>query len=184
MDTEACAAWLTAWAGDWLTATYAVADRHEPVASYVERAGREPLDEAIGALCATYLATDAGGRALVRAFFDKERAFRRTLMAYVFRMATALRREAQIDHVRRALVAAAIEDAREDYRDFIVALIVLRWAALRVGLDPAAEFVAIGAIAGDNGARFMRGIPDRSVSELEHTVRSMTAREWRAAFDA
>lgn len=182
MTADECRAWLTGWSRDWIAMTYGGGAPAEPIEAYVARAGTEPLDGAIDALCATYLAADPDGRAVIRAFFETQRPFRRNLLGYVFRMATALRRDPRGAHVRGALVATAIEDAREDYRDSIVALLVLRWAAARMGIDPAPEFETVAAVAGDQTARLMRDVAQRHASQAEHAAQQMTAKTWRDAF--
>jgi len=66
--------------------------------------------------------------------------------------------------------------------DSLVGLIVLRWAAERVGVDPRPEFESLAATASDGTRELIRGIPSRSASEVEDTVKQMTAKAWRSAF--
>ena len=174
--------WLAAWAARWLPESYVLADRSEPVERYLARAGTEPLDAAIAELCDVYLDSDLEGRSDIREVFANQREFRQTLLAYVFRAASALRREPSARWVRRGITAAAIEDQRLDYRDSIVGLIVLRWAAERVGLDPRPEFESLATAASERTGAMIRGIPTRSASEVAYTVRQMTAQPWRDAF--
>jgi hypothetical protein len=182
VTADECRTWLTAWSRDWIAATYVVGAPAEPIEAYVAQAGAEPLDDAIHALCVTYLATDCDGRAVIREFFATQRPFCYNLLNYVFRMATALRRDPRSAHVRGALVATAIEDAREDYRDSIVALLVLRWAAARMAVDPAPEFEAVAAVAGETTARLIRDVAQRHVSQAEQAAQQMTAKTWRDLF--
>ena len=182
MTTEECRSWLAAWGAQWLDREYALADRSETVEDYLARAGVEPLDGAIAALCDAYLDASADDRAYMRDFFRNQRRFRQNLLGYVFRAASALRRDPSPRWVRRGIVAAAIEDQGLDYRDLIVSLIVLRWAAERVGLDARPEFESLAPIASDRTSALIRGIPPRSASEVEDTVKQMTARAWRSTF--
>jgi hypothetical protein len=137
---------------------------------------------AIEALCDTYLAGSPEVRRCVRDFVERPQSFHNNLLGYVFRMASALRRDPNPRWIRLAIAAAAIEDARLDYRDLIVSLIVLRWAAEHMGFDTRAEFVAVAALATERTGNLIGGIPGRGASEVENTVRQMTAAEWRAAF--
>jgi hypothetical protein len=175
-------AWISTWAARWLSESYVIADRSEPVEGYLARAGSEPLDDAIAELCDVYLETDRDGRAEIRELFANEREFRQTLLAYVFRAASALRREPAVRRVRLGIIAIAIEDQRVDYRDSIVGLILLRWAAERVNLDPRATFESLADAASEKTGAMIRGIPSRSASEVAYTVQHMTARSWRDAF--
>jgi hypothetical protein len=59
MMVEECRSWLATWGDEWLGKDYPVGARSETVAEYVEKAGTEPLDGAIAALCDTHLAGSA-----------------------------------------------------------------------------------------------------------------------------
>jgi hypothetical protein len=183
MTVEECRSWLATWGAEWLGKDYPVGARSETVAEYVEKAGTEPLDVAIAALCDTYLAGGAEVRECVRSFVERPQGFHNTLLNYVFRMASVLRRDPSPRWIRLAIAAAAIEDARLDYRDLIVSLIVLRWAAERMGLDSRAEFEALAPLATEGTGKLIVGIPHRSAPDVENTVRQMTVVEWRAAFE-
>ena len=182
VTAEECRSWLAAWGARWLDGAYAPADPSKTVEDYRARAGAEPLDGAIAALCDAYLEASADTRAYMRDFFRNQRRFRENLLGYVFRAATALRRDPSRRWVRQGIVAAAIEDRGVDYRDSIVSLIVLRWAAERVGVDPRPEFESLAAMASDGMRELIRGIPSRGASEVEYTVKQMTAKAWRSAF--
>jgi len=183
MTVEECRSWLATWGAEWLGKDYAVGARSASVAEYLEKAGTEPMDVAIAALCDTYLAGSAQVRECVRSFVERPQAFHNTLLNYVFRMASALRRDPNPRWIRLAIAATAIEDARLDYRDLIVSLIVLRWAAERRGLCPRGEFEALAVLATEATGKLIAGIPQRSASEVENTVRQMTVVEWRAAVE-
>jgi len=174
--------WLVAWGARWLDEKYALADSSQTVEDYLARAGVEPLDGAVAALCDRYLEASADDRASMRDFFRNRSGFRQNLLGYVFRAASALRRDPSPRWVRHGIVAAAIEDQGLDYRDSIVSLIVLRWAAERVGVDPRPEFESLGAMASERMRELIRGIPARGASEVEYTVQQMTAKAWRHAF--
>jgi hypothetical protein len=182
MTVEECRSWLAKWGAEWLDKDPAGA-RSGTVAEYLEKAGTEPLDGAMEALCETYLAGSPEVRRCVRDFCERPQSLHNSLLGYVFRMASVLRRDPNPRWIRLAIAAAAIEDARLDYRDLIVGLIVLRWAAERMGLDSRAEFEALAPLATEGTGKLIAGIPNRSAPEVEHTVRQMTVAEWRTAFE-
>ena len=182
MTAEGPPSWLVAWGARWLDETYALADPSQTVDDYLARAGVEPLDGAVAALCDRYLEASVDDRASIRDFFRNQAGFRQNLLGYVFRAASALRRDPSRRWVRQGIVAAAIEDQGLDYRDSIVGLIVLRWAAERAGVDPRPEFESLAAMASDRTRELIRGIPSRGASEVEYTVKQTTAKTWRHAF--
>jgi len=45
------------------------------------------------------------------------------------------------------------------------------------------EFEALAPLATEGTGKLIAGMPHRSASDVENTVRQMTAVEWRAAFE-
>src|ERR1700737_2171478 len=114
MTVDECRSWLANWGAEWLDQKYSVGAPSGTVADHLEKAGTEPLDGAIEALCDTYLAGSPEVRRCVRDFVERPQSFHNNLLGYVFRMASALRRDPNPRRIRLAIAAAAIEDARLD----------------------------------------------------------------------
>ena len=98
-----------------------------------QNVGEIELDRQLSEAADLYLAVDAGQRGQMRESVGGETW---DLVVYVRRLAVLVlrNREGASQWLRRGLAIAALENARFDDRDFIVSLVILRWAADKVGL--------------------------------------------------
>src|ERR687895_664115 len=128
----------------------------------------DPRDARFDALCALYLEADVAQRAQIAATFAPEveestRVYARTadwvasrerarndlsnLIFYMRRVALSIDSGEDAWRLRLGLAAAAILQEREDYRDIIVSLAFLQYAARRGGIDPEPTFREVAALA-------------------------------------
>ena len=103
-------------------------------------------------LCESYLATDADGRAAIRAFIAG-----RAKGPDVWLMWTCADRLAErvtgpdvLPALRLALAAASVDNCSADYRDTLGVLLKLYARAERAGIDPRPPFEAAAALAADS----------------------------------
>ena len=73
------------------------------------------------------------------------------------------------------LALAAIEGARSDYRDLIVSLVLLRYAAERSGIEAKSFFDKLHS---DKISSVLKNARDHSNSDVLHTVRTFGPHEW------
>jgi hypothetical protein len=76
--------------------------------------------------------------------------------------------------LRLGLVAAAILQEREDYRDIVVSLAFLHHAARRAGIDPDPSFREVAALASPETEEFMRAFLERDEADIEKMVETFS----------
>jgi hypothetical protein len=95
-------------------------------------------------LCKVYLASSPRQRAQIRDAVRGQKGVINNLLGYVHASARRVRETKSKDWLRIGLAAASMRGDGPDFRDFLVALAELYVAALEAGLEPKAEFEAIG----------------------------------------
>jgi glyoxylase-like metal-dependent hydrolase (beta-lactamase superfamily II) len=100
-----------------------------------EQIGQCAADRRWSELADLYLAADTSRRRQIREYFGTRPRDLDEMWIYVRRIGMRLRSADDVDWMRRGLAIAAIEGGRSDYRDTIVSLVLLRYAAERVGIS-------------------------------------------------
>jgi cyclase len=108
-----------------------------------ERLGECEQDARYDALADMFLMEDSGTKNQLREYFGQHRDELVEMWIYVRRAAVRMRAENASLLLRRALAIAAIEGGRDDYRDTIVSLVLLRFAAEKQAVAVDAYFKQI-----------------------------------------
>src|SRR5262245_32999418 len=91
--------------------------------------GTSPLDARITEISELYEEADSQQREVIKNYFDGKDDRVWELILYVRRVAVLISSDQDSKWLRLGITAALIEDARLDYRDLIVSLLLLRYAA-------------------------------------------------------
>lgn len=95
-------------------------------------------------LCQIYLDAPYQQRTLIRDAVSDKKGILNRLLGFVYESVEHIRATKDNYWLRIGLAAAAIQNGRLDYRDFLLALAELYVAAEEVGIDPKPEFEAAG----------------------------------------
>ena len=153
----------------------------------------DPRDARFDALCALYLEADRAQRAQIPALFAREestRAYARiadwiasrerarndlsNLIFYMRRVASSIGSGDDASRLRLGLAAAAILQEREDYRDIIVSLAFLHYAARRAGIDPEPIFGEVAGLARPETEEFISSFLERDEADIEQMVEAFS----------
>jgi hypothetical protein len=96
------------------------------------------------ALCRAYLEGSCGERKSIRDAVAGKKGVSSCLLGYVHQSAERIREPGDLYWLRIGLAAAAIQEGGYDMRDFLLALAHLYVSAEEAGIDPQAEFEAMG----------------------------------------
>jgi hypothetical protein len=93
---------------------------------------------------------------------------------YMRSVSERIRTPKDLDSLRLGLAAAAIAERPLDWRDVLVSLAFLYFAATQAGIDPAPYFKEVANIANPETGKFIRGFLDRSDREIKDLVRQFS----------
>lgn len=114
---------------------------HSPMAYYLPGEDYQPALEAV---CQTYLSASKRQRTSLRDAVRDKKGVLNQLLACIYWAAEQLRATKDVRWLRIGAAAAALQNGALDYRDYLWALADLYVSAQEVGLDPDAEFEALG----------------------------------------
>ena len=143
-----------------------------------EWVGSCPADDRITVLADMYLKASPERREQIRAYFRDKGADLAELWVYVRRVALLIRSEEDVLWLRRGLAAAAIEGGGWDFRDTIVSLVILRYAAERAGIRTRPFFDEAIAVAAPESRDIFVNARDHSRADVAYTVREFGPPEW------
>ena len=102
--------------------------------------GNSSLDKKFTELAELFLAANPEQRELIRDYFEGQSDLLWKLITYERRVAMLITTVEDSNWLRLGLAIASIENGRLDFRDSIVSLVILRYAAKRVGINPSSYF--------------------------------------------
>jgi hypothetical protein len=165
----------------------------DPYPPYADPYPADLRDARFDALCSLYLQADEVRRAQIPALFAREestQAYARiaewiasrerarndlsNLIFYMRRVALSINSGDDAWRLRLGLAAAAILQEREDYRDIIVSLAFLHYAARRAGIDPEAFFLEVAALAKPETEEFVVSFLKRDEADIEQMVEAFS----------
>lgn len=149
-----------------------------------EDVGSCALDARLTELAKLYLASDSEQRKFIRAYFSGKEERLWELIIYVRRIAKLITSAEDIKWLRLGLAAASIEAGRWDFRDLIVSLVILRFAAERVGLEPLPFFDEIIEISNPTMNDIFNNARNHSTGDIEATVKAFGPEDWAAKFNS
>jgi hypothetical protein len=151
-------------------------DRLYRSGSLWSKVGRHPLDLRLTLLAELFWDSNDKQRQQIRASVDKQDAW--ALVAYVRRIGILINSRDDIRWLRAGLAIAVIEDARFDFRDLIVSLVILRFAAERMGIDTKPYFDEVIKVSTARTRGVLRNVRNHSKADILITVREFGPRDW------
>jgi hypothetical protein len=142
--------------------------------------GHHPLDHLFFDLASIYYRASPAERTIIEGFFSgKTYRFLVTkkltrllqLVYFVRRVAKLIDSPSQIDLVRAGLAIASIEGGRYDFRDTIISLIVLRFAAERNGINFLVLIDTIIPVVRPESRSIFLNVKNHSETDMLFTVR-------------
>lgn len=121
-----------------------------------QRARYDPQPEIEGIIdrmCSEYLSATPQEREQGRSLISDRETVLAYLLGYVHSAAKRVSITKEIEHLRRGLAAASIENCASDYRDVLMALADLWVAAERAGIDPQPHFREMASLSSDQKPR-------------------------------
>ncbi len=136
------------------------------------------LDKRLAHLADLYLESGLEKRTDIRAFFEGNQDRLDEMWLFVRRVAKLLEFESDPKWVRRALAVAEIEGGRVDYRDSVVSLVLLRYGAERVGIDPRPLFDTALLSSPSDFTKLLKNARDHASADVQMTVREFGPGDW------
>jgi len=119
------------------------------------------LDDELADLCRRLGEVDAAERAATRRAISMDEFY--TLLTFSRRSAVFALRGRRLEHVRDGLTAITLIEAdRVDFRDIMVALSLLHYAATRIGIDASRQFSDAAALSEPGVATLINDFAERS----------------------
>lgn len=143
-----------------------------------EKIGKHPLDKLYIELTQIYLEAKPDERRVIENAVTKNRSIQRQLLIFVRRLAKLIKSKNQLDIVRYGLIGAAIEDKHYDSRDTIISLVILKYAADKVGIDTSALIDEISPIAPPNMSDIYENVKTHPHSSVLHTIKTFGPHDW------
>jgi hypothetical protein len=140
-------------------------------------AGGPSLDLSLSDLADLYWDADDSQRQQIRDEVDPRLTWE--LLTYIRRVAVLIESKDDVPWLRRGLAIAAIVGDRDDYRDLIVSLIILRHGAERAGIKTRKHFNDAIKAAGPEIHDYLKNARDHGESDVEFTVREFGPPQWR-----
>ncbi len=137
-----------------------------------------PADTRFDALADLYLRCDSIGQREIRDYFSEKPNEWISMFQYLRRASSRLAIDGQVLMLRRGLAIAAIEGARFDYRDSIVSLVLLRYAAEKTEIDPKPYFRQIRNCVASENIPYLDSALGHSREAMLATVRSFGPKDW------
>jgi len=152
--------------------------------AYFSSAFPGPLDAKFDALCALHLEASADQRAFLIDLFASQKStlarpylaylrFDNLILGYMRRITRRITAPGDTTPLRLGLAAAAIVQEHPDYRDVIISLAFLHYAATRAGIDPRPHFEAVAALARPETGSFLLNFLTRSPAGIQHMVQEL-----------
>ncbi len=145
-----------------------------------EDVGSRALDTRLTELAVLYLASDSEQRKLIGAYFSGNEKRLWELIIYVRRIAKLITSADDVNWFRLGLAAASIEGGRWDFRDLIVSLVILRFAAERVGIEAVPFFDEIIEMSNPTTHSIFNNARNHSTGDIEATVKAFGPEDWAA----
>ncbi len=101
------------------------------------------------------------------------------LLCCIHRFAILIADKDDLQWFRRGLAIAAIQNGRCDYRDFVIALVILRHGAERVGIKTRKHFNDTVKAADKTIHDYLKNARDHRESDVKLTVGQFGPPEWR-----
>jgi glyoxylase-like metal-dependent hydrolase (beta-lactamase superfamily II) len=145
-----------------------------------EQIGECAADRRWSKLADLYLAADTSRRRQIREYFQARPGELDAMMLYVRRMGKRLRSADDVEWMRRGLAIAAVEGGRRDYRDTIVSLVLLRYAAERVEIacDPLLRQIQGGEYSAPENKPLFENARTHAASDVAATVLAFGPQDW------
>lgn len=143
---------------------------------YLKNAGQSPLDTKFNTLCQLYMDSDDKQRSQLHYIFDSEKntSYNETLcwdlIMYVRRISKLIKSEKDICYLYYGLYAVAMVGYGPDYRDVIVSLAFLYYAAKQAGINVTQAFKDIAVTTIPKINKFIMDFLKRDVSDIEEMV--------------
>lgn len=139
-------------------------------------AGSRPLDLSLSPLADLYWEADNGQRQQIRDAVDPRIIWE--LLVYIRRVAVLIEGKDDVQWLRRGLAIAAIVSGREDYRDLIVSLVILRQGAERVGIKTQKHFNDTIKIAEPAIHGILENARDHGESGVDAIISAFGSPQW------
>ena len=138
--------------------------------------GGRPLDSSLSTLADLYWDAEEGQRQQIRDAVDPR--LTGELLAYIRRVAVLIEGKGDVQWLRRGLAMAAIVSGREDYRDLIVSLVILRHGAERAGIKTRKHFNDTIKVAESEIHDILKNARDHKESDVKLTIREFGPPQW------
>jgi hypothetical protein len=151
--------------------------------SYYRRAeiwsnvGNRSLDEKLSELADLYWDSTQTQQKLIRDAVNPSRTWE--LIVYIRRIAMLIVSQSDGNWLRRGLAVAAIENSSFDYRDLIVSLVILRYAAEQAGIKTRQYFNDTMKISDPIIHDVLRNARDHSESCVTQTIHAFGPPQWK-----
>lgn len=100
------------------------------------------------------------------------------LVLYVRRVALPIHSPTDVDWLKKGLAAASIENGQFDFRDTIVSLVLLRYAAEKAGIDARQHFDETIAISDKAVVSSLENARDHRPGDMRDIIYQFGPREW------
>jgi hypothetical protein len=145
--------------------------------NFWSRSVEPPLEPQLTELADLYWDASADQRRQIRESVGARLSME--LFLYIRRVAIMIETRHDVAWLRRGLAIAAIENGHGDYRDTIVSLVILRFAAERVGIKTRKHFNDAIRIAETGVHETLKNARDHRESDVKYTIREFGPPEWR-----
>ena len=141
--------------------------------------GDSPLDKRFTELAELFLASTFEQQQLIRDFFEDQNDLLWYLTLYVRRVAKLINTREDVRWLRLGLAIASVENRRLDFRDTLASLVILRFAAQRVGINPTPYFNEIIKISPSEGKEMLTNGRDHPSWDAKGIINYFGPEEWR-----
>ena len=142
--------------------------------------GTHPLDIAIIELANLYLESDGAQRVLIFNHFTNDELLN-DLWYFVRRVGKQIHSKDHIKYLELGIAASLIDGGRADFRDLIVSLILLRYAAEMQDIDAKPYFDRAIQSANEKMKSILTSVRDEKESGLHYTVQIFGSPDWVSA---
>jgi hypothetical protein len=141
--------------------------------------GTSPLDTRLTDIVELYEEADSQQQHTIKNYFEKQYDRLWELTLYIRRVGKLIKSDKDSKWLHRGITAALIEGGRGDFRDLIVSLVILRYAAGRLGIDAIPYFDnAINLADSQELIDILKNARDHAQSDILFSVRTFGPKEW------